>query len=82
MLSRLCSHDSNHRRCVAASLVQGVCIQERDRQARRFGQDALAEKWWKFFNFKLLHPLIDVANGGSIFGAVYKWSRKAARSVG
>lgn len=56
-------HDSNHRRCVAASLVQGVCIQERGRQARRFGQDALAD-------------------GGSIFGAVYKWSRKAARSVG
>lgn len=72
--------DSNHRRCVAASLVQGVCIQERDRQARRLGPDALAEKWWRFFNFNLLHPLIDVADGGSVFGAVYKWSRKAAGS--
>jgi hypothetical protein len=57
-----------------------VCIQERDRQDRRLGRDALAEKWWSFFNFKLLHPLVDVAEGGSIFGAVYKWSRKAALS--
>lgn len=72
--------DSNHRRCVAGSLVQGTCIQERDRQAGRLGRDALAEKWWSFFNFKLLYPLVDQAEGGSIFGAVYKWSRKAARS--
>jgi len=75
-----CRQDSNHRRCVAASLVQGVGVQERDRQARRLGRDALAEKWWSFFNFKLLHPLIDVDERGSIFGAVYKWSRKAAGS--
>jgi hypothetical protein len=39
--------------------VQGVSVQERDRQARRLDRDTLAEKWWSFFNFKL-HPLIDV----------------------
>lgn len=77
-LTNIVWSDSNHRRCVAASLVQGVYILERDRQDRRLGRDALAEKWWSFFNFKLLHPLVDEAEGGSVFGAVYKWSKKAA----
>ncbi|KAH9291044.1 hypothetical protein KI387_044173 [Taxus chinensis] len=69
--------DPDHRRCVAASLVQGVCIQERDRQERRIGPDAQAEMWWSFFNFTLLHPLHDDVDG-SIFGAVYRWTEKAA----
>lgn len=77
-LTNLDWSDSNHRRCVTASLVQGVYILECDRQNRRLGRDVLAEKWWSFFNFKLLHPLVDVAEGGSVFGAVYKWSKKAA----
>lgn len=58
--------------------MQGVYILERDRQDRRFGHDALAKKWWSFFNFKLLHPLVDLTEGGCVFGAVYKWSKKAA----
>lgn len=77
-LTNIVWSDPNHRRCVAASLVQGVYILERDRQDRRLGQDALADKWWSFLNFKLLHPLVDEAEGGSVFGAVYKWSKKAA----
>ncbi|KAH9289824.1 hypothetical protein KI387_033941, partial [Taxus chinensis] len=50
---------------------------ERDRQERRLGPDAHARMWLSFFNFKLLHALLDRVDG-SIFGAVYKWSRKAA----
>ncbi|GLJ35283.1 hypothetical protein SUGI_0709950 [Cryptomeria japonica] len=69
--------DPDHRRCIAASLVQGVVVQERDRQEHRHGPDAQAEKWWSFFKFKLIQPLYDGVDG-SIFGSVYKWSRKAA----
>ncbi|GLJ35281.1 hypothetical protein SUGI_0709920 [Cryptomeria japonica] len=69
--------DPDHSRCVAASLVQGVVVQERDRQENRQGTDAQAEIWWSFFKFKLIQPLYDSADG-SIFGSVYKWSKKAA----
>ncbi|GLJ35277.1 hypothetical protein SUGI_0709880 [Cryptomeria japonica] len=65
-------------RCIAASLVQGVYAQEWERQERRLGPDAQAEIWWSFFGFKLLRPLLDRVDG-SIFGAVYKWSKKAAQ---
>ncbi|KAH9330445.1 hypothetical protein KI387_002553, partial [Taxus chinensis] len=41
------------------------------------GPDSQAETWWSFFKFKLIHPLHDDVDG-SIFGAVYKWSKKAA----
>ncbi|XP_057850724.1 GDSL esterase/lipase At4g10955-like [Cryptomeria japonica] len=70
--------DACHRRCIAASLVQGVYAQEWERQERRLGPDAQAEIWWSFFGFKLLRPLLDRVDG-SIFGAVYKWSKKAAQ---
>lgn len=70
--------DPEHRRSVAASLVQGVVVQERDRQEKRQGPDAQAEIWWSFFNFKLLKPLKDDTSEGSIFGSVYKWNKKAA----
>ncbi|KAL1316810.1 hypothetical protein AAHE18_15G091900 [Arachis hypogaea] len=35
----------NHRKSVAASLVQGVYVLEKDRQERREGTDALASPW-------------------------------------
>eukprot|EP01018_Ginkgo_biloba_P022323 Gb_02551 [translate_table: standard] len=70
--------DSNHRRCIAASLVQGVYVQERDRQDHRQGAgQALADMWWSFFKFKLKEVLLDRIDG-SIFGSVYKFSKKAA----
>ncbi|GLJ35276.1 hypothetical protein SUGI_0709870 [Cryptomeria japonica] len=69
--------DPGHRRCIAASLVQGVYVQEQERQDRRPKHETHAEMWWSFFSFKLLHPLLDRSDG-SIFGAVYKWSKKAA----
>ncbi|KHM99892.1 GDSL esterase/lipase [Glycine soja] len=61
-----------HRMSVAASLVQGVYILERDRQEKREGQNALAPPWWTFFHFKLLRPLVDDVDS-SIFGAIYEF---------
>ncbi|MFS7981678.1 hypothetical protein Hanom_Chr10g00953801 [Helianthus anomalus] len=45
----------DHRRSVAACLVQGVYILERDRQENRQALEALAPPWWKwnFFQFDL-----------------------------
>ncbi|RYR10401.1 hypothetical protein Ahy_B05g078854 isoform C [Arachis hypogaea] len=62
----------NHRKSVAASLVQGVYVLEKDRQERREGTDALASPWWVFFNFQLLHKLVDDVDS-SIFGAIYEF---------
>ncbi|RYR58861.1 hypothetical protein Ahy_A05g024725 [Arachis hypogaea] len=62
----------NHRKSVAASLVQGVYVLEKDRQDRREGTDALASPWWVFFNFQLLHKLVDDVDS-SIFGAIYEF---------
>ncbi|KAJ7965353.1 GDSL esterase/lipase [Quillaja saponaria] len=61
-----------HRRCVVASLVQGVYILERDRQQNRIGsQKALAPLWWNFFHFQLNNMLVDSADH-SIFGAIFE----------
>ncbi|KAI3713522.1 hypothetical protein L1987_72100 [Smallanthus sonchifolius] len=67
--------DVDHRRSVAACLVQGVYIMQRDRQENRQGPNALAPPWWKFFNFDLHSQLIDDADS-SIFGAIYKFKPK------
>lgn len=69
-----CNWDNvEHRRSVAASLVQGVYILERDRQEKRQGDGALAPPWWEFFQFKLRRELVDV-DDSSIFGAVYEYT--------
>ncbi|CAL0311389.1 unnamed protein product [Lupinus luteus] len=60
-----------HRKSVAASLVQGVYTLEKDRQGQRYGVNALAPPWWLFFNFQLLHTLVDDVDS-SIFGAIYE----------
>ncbi|KAL2246068.1 UNVERIFIED_CONTAM: GDSL esterase/lipase [Sesamum indicum] len=52
----------NHRRSVAASLVQGVYILERDRQEKREGNRPLAPPWWEAFHFQLYRLLIDDAD--------------------
>ncbi|KAK1367211.1 Fungal lipase-like domain containing protein [Heracleum sosnowskyi] len=60
-----------HQRSIAASLVQGVYILERDRHEKREGSQALAPPWWEFFHFKLYRQLVDDSNS-SIFGAIYE----------
>eukprot|EP00252_Welwitschia_mirabilis_P025641 TRINITY_DN8105_c0_g1_i1.p1 TRINITY_DN8105_c0_g1~~TRINITY_DN8105_c0_g1_i1.p1 ORF type:complete len:366 (+),score=-31.58 TRINITY_DN8105_c0_g1_i1:59-1099(+) len=62
--------NADHRRSVFASLVQGVSVQERDRQAKRTPAEAQAEPWWSFFGFQLAQVLRD--HQSSIFGAVYQ----------
>ncbi|GJZ65763.1 GDSL esterase/lipase [Tanacetum coccineum] len=44
-----------HRRSLAASLVQGVYILERDRQRGSVGAEAHASPWWERFHFQLNH---------------------------
>ncbi|KAM7258810.1 hypothetical protein ACFE04_014551 [Oxalis oulophora] len=64
--------NDHHRRSIAACLVQGVYILERDRQLKRHGLEALAPPWWEFFHFKLFRLLVDDVDS-SIFGAVYEY---------
>jgi len=62
---------------VAASLVQGVYIQEKDRQQKRLWPQALAPHWWLFFHFQLINVLWD-DDDRSIFGAVYEFKPSQA----
>lgn len=71
--------NANHRRSVAASLVQSVYILERDRQEKREPPNALAPPWWEFFNFRLLRNLVDDADF-SIFGAIYEFKPPVSSS--
>lgn len=68
-----CRENVAHRRSVAASLVQGVYILERDKQEKRKGSQALAPPWWKHFQFELYRVLVDDADS-CIFGAIYKFA--------
>ncbi|KAJ3684824.1 hypothetical protein LUZ61_013988 [Rhynchospora tenuis] len=63
----------NYQRSVAASLVQGVYVLERDRQKRRCGSEARAPSWYQHFNFKLSEILVDNKDK-SIFGAIYEYN--------
>ncbi|KAI3935592.1 hypothetical protein MKW98_002034 [Papaver atlanticum] len=62
----------DHRRTIAASLVQGVYVLEHDREHNIQGDEALAPLWWKSFNFQLYRPLVDNKDS-SIFGAIYEF---------
>lgn len=73
MLCGICRGNENHRRSVAANLVQGVYILERDRQAKRQGPHARAPPLWESIHFRLRRHLVDDADC-SIFGAVYEFN--------
>ncbi|CAJ2650752.1 unnamed protein product [Trifolium pratense] len=68
-----------HRKSVAASLVKGVYVLERDRQKQRKGPDSLAFPWWTFFHFQRLDTLVDDVDD-SIFGAIFEF--KPPPSIG
>ena len=74
-----CRKNEDHRRSVAASLVQGVYVVEQDRQKKRKGSQALASPWWKSFNFQMLEQLEDDVDS-SIIGAIYKFEPPAFHS--
>lgn len=61
-----------HRRSVAACLVQGVFVLERDRQQKRTNHDALAPIWWEFFHFRCFQTLVDPIDS-SIFGIIFEY---------
>lgn len=71
--------NEHHRRSVAASLVAGVYILERDRQEKRDVDNGLAPPWWEFFNFRLIRQLVDDVDH-SIFGAIYEYELKTSGS--
>lgn len=63
----------NHRRSVAACLVKGVYVLEKDRQERReWSEGALAPPWWEAFNFQPYKLLIDEVDS-CLFGAIYQY---------
>uniref|UniRef100_A0A1D1XSA3 GDSL esterase/lipase At4g10955 n=1 Tax=Anthurium amnicola TaxID=1678845 RepID=A0A1D1XSA3_9ARAE len=62
----------HHRRSIAASLVQGVYVLERDRQLNHQRLQPLAPPWWESFHFQLIRELVDDADF-SIFGAIYEF---------
>ncbi|KAF3328417.1 GDSL esterase/lipase [Carex littledalei] len=62
----------NNQRSVAASLVQGVYVLERDRQQNRYGPEARAPAWYQHFHFTPIQILVDDADS-SIFGVVYQF---------
>ncbi|KAF8099425.1 hypothetical protein N665_0244s0024 [Sinapis alba] len=65
--------NEHHRRSVAASLVQGIYVAERDRQLQREGPElALSPLWSEFFHFRLIRKLVDDADF-SIFGGIYEY---------
>ncbi|XP_016460324.1 GDSL esterase/lipase At4g10955-like [Nicotiana tabacum] len=64
--------NTDHRRSVAASLVQSVYVLERDRQQNRLGPKALAPPWWEFFHFRLIQVSVDNEDQ-SYFGAIFEY---------
>lgn len=67
----------HYRRCVAASLVKGVYVSERDRQQKRNGPQAFAPPWWEFFHFQLQEVLRDDC---SIYATIYKYNSSSSSS--
>ncbi|XP_051151195.1 GDSL esterase/lipase At4g10955-like [Andrographis paniculata] len=67
--------NSEHRRSVAACLVKGVYVLEKDRQERRdWNQAALAPPWWEAFNFQPYKLLVDDEADSCLFGAIYQYT--------
>lgn len=63
--------NASHHHRIMACLVNGVYTLESDRKQNRQGDQALAPKWWKSFNFELTRVLVDEKDQ-SIFGAIFK----------
>ncbi|KAK6926001.1 Fungal lipase-like domain [Dillenia turbinata] len=74
--SYLCRKDTSHRKSIAASLVQGVYVLEKDRQRNRHGPEALSPPWWSSFHFQLVRTLVDDVDL-SIFGAIFEFKPPA-----
>jgi hypothetical protein len=62
--------DDDYRRMVMACLIEAVYLLELERQERRDAA-ALAQQWWKPFQYRLARELVDERDG-SVFGAVFE----------
>jgi hypothetical protein len=71
-------NDAYYRKSIAASLVQGVYVLEKDRQEQRTGPKSLAFPWWTSFHFQMIEP--PLFDGTSIFGAIFEY--KPPPSIG
>ncbi|XP_042480176.1 GDSL esterase/lipase At4g10955-like [Macadamia integrifolia] len=70
-------NNADDHRSVAASMVNGVYILEREHKKNRNGPQTLAPPWWEFFHFQLHHSIMD---DKSICGAVYEFKPPASTS--
>ncbi|KAF3795066.1 hypothetical protein EJ110_NYTH06151 [Nymphaea thermarum] len=74
-----------HRRIVAACLVNAVYVLEGDRTQGRSGEDQLARPWWEFFGFELVSPLETNENerplSSFIIGAVFRLASRTSPSA-
>lgn len=62
--------DDDYRRMVMACLIEAVYLLELERQERR-DASAVAQQWWKPFQYRLAHELVDERDG-SVFGAIFE----------
>ncbi|KAL6855964.1 hypothetical protein ACP4OV_018766 [Aristida adscensionis] len=62
--------DDDYRRMVMACLIEAVYLLELERQERRDAA-AVAQQWWKPFQYRLAHELVDDRDG-SVFGAIFE----------
>uniref|UniRef100_A0A0A9EQG7 Fungal lipase-like domain-containing protein n=1 Tax=Arundo donax TaxID=35708 RepID=A0A0A9EQG7_ARUDO len=62
--------DDDYRRMVMACLIEAVYLLELERQERRDAA-AVAQQWWKPFQYRLADELVDKRDG-SVFGAVFE----------
>ncbi|XP_062190123.1 GDSL esterase/lipase At4g10955-like [Phragmites australis] len=62
--------DNDYRRMVMACLIEAVYLLELERQERRDAA-AVAQQWWKPFQYRLAHELVDDRDG-SVFGAIFE----------
>ncbi|OEL15542.1 hypothetical protein BAE44_0023439 [Dichanthelium oligosanthes] len=62
--------DDDYRRMVMAYLIEAVYLLELERQERRDAA-AVAQQWWKPFQYRLAHELVDDRDG-SVFGAIFE----------
>ncbi|CAL5084943.1 unnamed protein product [Urochloa decumbens] len=71
--------DDDYRRMVMAYLIEAVYLLELERQERRDAA-AVAQQWWKPFQYRLAHEIVDERDG-SVFGAIFERDHHGAEAA-
>ncbi|CAN6184088.1 unnamed protein product [Urochloa humidicola] len=71
--------DDDYRRMVMAYLIEAVYLLELERQERRDAA-AVAQQWWKPFQYRLAHEIVDERDG-SVFGAIFERDHPSAAAT-